>query len=486
MVAPLSHAFMKLSRRAETNDRSKLVATFVNVGPLFPLLSSRDHQVMYGRRGTGKTHALLYLAETVQAKGDVAIYIDMRTMGSSGGTYSDHNIPLAERATRLLLDTLGAFYDSLFEYIISRAEEIDLSSIETLLDRLASTISEVRVVDVPYNEGATTQGSLGIVRHTVRFGSVGNILGNLVERLKPKKIWVLLDEWSSIPLELQPYLADLIRRTMLSIRGITVKVAAIEQRSRFQLPLEQGGYVGIELGADVAADINLDDFMVFENDANRANLFFQELIYKHYQPTDDLDSSVGPHSPEALIHQAFTQHNVFDEFVRSAEGVPRDAINIAIQAAQKSIDRPISMNDVRTAARNWYQRDKGAAVKSYPKANDLLHWITVEVIGQRKARAFLLKKDVKHDLIDYLFDARVLHVLKRNISTRDQPGVRYDVYKLDYGCYVDLINTARSPQYLLPLEWPDGMEQNSIEVPPDDYRSIRQAILDLEEFESQN
>jgi hypothetical protein len=40
---------------------------------------------------------------------------------------------------------------------------------------------------------------------------------------------------------------------------------------------------------------------------------------------------------------------------------------------------------------------------------------------------------------DALFDARLLHVIKRSISGQEEPGARYDAYKLDYGCYVDLL-----------------------------------------------
>lgn len=52
-----------LPKRAETSERSALVETFVDSGSLLTLLSSKDHQIIYGRRGTGKTHALLYLHE---------------------------------------------------------------------------------------------------------------------------------------------------------------------------------------------------------------------------------------------------------------------------------------------------------------------------------------------------------------------------------------------------------------------------------------
>lgn len=75
MLSPLNTAFLKISRRAETYDRAQLVATFVDIGALFTLLSNRDHQVLYGRRGTGKTHALYYLADSVEAKGDLSVQL---------------------------------------------------------------------------------------------------------------------------------------------------------------------------------------------------------------------------------------------------------------------------------------------------------------------------------------------------------------------------------------------------------------------------
>lgn len=68
-------------------------------------------------------------------------------------------------------------------------------------------------------------------------------------------------------------------------------------------------------------------------------------------------------------------------------------------------------------------------------------------------------------------------------STRDQPGVRYDVFKLAYGCYVDPITTAKAPLGLLPSdeEQPESPPRY-LEMPPDDYRPIRRAILSLDRF----
>lgn len=470
---------MKMQRRAEMNDRAKLVSTFVDSGSLFTLLSSQDHQVIYGRRGTGKTHAFIYLAETVTKQGDIPIYIDMRNIGSSGGVYSDPSLPITERSTRLLLDTLTTFCDAIYEFVLESEKLLENASLERCIDELANNIFSISVVENPIsNQG--TQNSTN-KRHTVRFGSIGQLLRNLARSISPGKVWILLDEWSSVPLELQPYLADFIRRSMFPVQGIIVKIAAIEQRTRFQLPFLDGNYVGIEVGADVAADINLDDFMVFDNDAKQANIFFKELIYKHYQAIDDVEQSSFLNSSDDLLREAFTQTNVFTEFVRASEGVPRDSINIIMLAAKKADHRKVSMNDVRVAASQWYSRDKGTTVESNPEASELLHWIIDEVIGIRKARAFLLRKDARSELIDRLFDSRVIHVLKRSISSNEEPGVRYDVYKLDYGCYVDLINTQKAPSGLLPGEERQE-DQPYTEVPPDDYRAIRRAVLDLGKF----
>ena len=112
---------------------------------------------MRGRRGTGKTHAILYLAESVAADGDIPVYIDLRTVGSTGGIYTNQTLPLRERATRLLMDVLGALHESLRHYACDHSEEVDLSVLATLLDALAVEITEVRVEGQITHEIVSTQ-----------------------------------------------------------------------------------------------------------------------------------------------------------------------------------------------------------------------------------------------------------------------------------------------------------------------------------------
>lgn len=479
------------------------------------MLSTRDHQIVYGRRGTGKTHALLYAAEQSKHDGVIPVYVDLRDIGSSGGLYADTNIPITQRATRLLLDVLGTIHESLLTFVVDAS--MDLASVGLALDKLAYASTEVQVVgdvQVETKEGRSSEvqdtdsirigfdgkpaiqlaraskaagssetrvSKAGTPTYRVHFGSISNALRDFLMSVVPARLLIILDEWSAIPLDLQPYLADLIRRAIFPIPGITVKIAAIEQRSNFRIGPHLD-YTGIEVGADASADVDLDDYMVFDNNAEKAVEFFQELVFRHYRS----DTSTRPvfERSDDLVQAAFTQRNAFEEFVKSAEGVARDAFNVLSIAAQRSMHDKISIPTIRVAARTWFQRDKEGAIRANSEAQDLLHWIVDEVIAHRRARAFLLMSNTRHPLIDALFDARLLHVIKRSISGQERAGVRYDAFKLDYGCYVDLLATTRAPNHQL-FDTPADLEVGTrITVPSDDYRAIRRAILDLSIFEN--
>ena len=279
---------------------------------------------------------------------------------------------------------------------------------------------------------------------------------------------------------LQPILADLLRRALFPVKNARAKIAAIEQRSRFRVPDEDAGHIGIEIGADAAASLNLDEFLVFDNDPDQAVRFFRELFYRHVKALDPEDRPDHIDTSERFVSDAFTQTNALEELVRACEGVPRDAINILGQAAQKAGDAKISVPSIREAAHLWYQRVKQKDVASRPEALRLLSWIIDEVIQKRRARAFLVPVETRDDLIDYLFDQRVLHLIRQGISAQDLPGRRFNVYSLDYGCYVDLMNTGKAPTGLLA----SGTDSNPefVEVPKTDFRAIRRSILDLGSF----
>lgn len=515
-----------LSKRAESYDASHLASSFVEIGNVPALLRNNDSAIIFGRRGTGKTHLLSYLSSLLKNTGIVVVSIDMRTIGSSSGLYSDPGIQLSERATRLLRDTANAIHEQILEVYTEPSSAVFGADINNGLDLLVDASNSIVIDGAVTREEAlqrsseasnTTQagfdfsGALlkanaafsatakaghsdsekqsvsGKSSIRINFNGLTSALDRVIKCLPNKRLWILLDEWSEVPLDLQPYLADMLRRGFMAVRGVTTKIAAIEHRTALRLVSEETGQsVGIEIGADVAISVNLDDHMVFENDSTAASQFFSQMLFRHMRAiaiAEKLDS--GNIQADDLTRQMFTQRDAFSEYVRSSEGVPRDAINILSKCALRAKSEKISMPIVRESARAWYSTSKQNDISSRPRANSLMDWIKSEVIGNRKARGFLLDMNAKDSLIDYLFDSRVLHVIKKGISSKDREdsGRKFNAWVLDYGCYVELFNTAAAPRGLFEAEEEVATAFTKfVEVPQTDYRSLRRAILDLSAF----
>jgi len=202
------------------------------------------------------------------------------------------------------------------------------------------------------------------------------------------------------------------------------------------------------------------------------------MLYRHLAielPQDYLKVRFRVTSGRDLMRALFTEPAIFNELARAAEGVVRDLINIftvayfhALRRGRDTIDRKA----VVEAARQWFEQDKAKFLDDQLHA--VLQRIVDEVIGRRRARSFLLARDLeRHPVIQRLFDARVLHQMQRGYADKDHPGVRYNIYTLDYGTYVDLLGTSKQPE----VELLERTAEPDLIVPFDDKRSIRRIML---------
>lgn len=507
----------QISKRAEDLTPEEQAKSFVAIRRIDGALKSRDSRIIFGRRGTGKTHILSFVASNVSEKGDLPISIDLRTLGSNNSIYSDRNLDTATRATRLIRDLISHLYEKLYEDFTDPKNKFGGHDLEPAMEKLANCVrtilvSETRQVRSKVGSSnaldtelksklqasttsvkATLDGKVGTstgeqneeeVTHdgtpilSVNMGEAASALAAIASRARGR-VWILLDEWSSLPEDLQPYLADFVRRAILPIQNISVVIAAIEFRSVFRIDQEEDR-VGLELGSDISADINLDDYFVYDVNAQTAVEFFKNLLYQHLLAFSG-HAGLKEANASQVINSIFSQDRVFAELVRASEGVARDFINILQLAAMRSDQTKLSMNEIRSASKDWFERDKQRNLDTNKHAQALLDWIRDEVIDGKKARAFLLRTDVNDTTIEFLFDERMLHIARRSYSAQDEPGVRYQVWKVDYGCYVDLINTVKSPTGFL-FEGMEVSDAGEIEVPDDDYRSVRRAVLTLDSF----
>ncbi|CAH1530154.1 conserved hypothetical protein [Vibrio harveyi] len=510
-MTPLSEILATMPRRAEKKPDNYLVDSFVHIGSVFSLFSCLENQIIYGRRGTGKTHLLKYLKNDVKKSGVACLEIDMRTMGSTGGMYADGNIGLTERASRLLSDTLCDIREQILDVCYDN-ELCDLSQLIPLLDEFVEQATHIVIqgnIDkeqsnskaisstssAKLSAGISTKSNLsaslecsqsvndsGTVttresgQQTLRihFGTLSRILKRIVKLMPEGSLLILIDEWSEVPLDLQPYLADMLRRIIFPVPTITVKIAAISHRSRFRIHDEHGASIGLEVSSDASASLNLDHFMVFDSDKEQSVEFFKNLVFKHAKAADR--KNIIPSDVDEFISMVFKNKNALEEFARASEGVPRDAINIISQAAQHQKDQKIGVKNIRNAARTWYTTSKSKDINSRTEAVGLLEWIISSVIGAKKTRGFLVNSSATDELIDYLYDSRVIHLVKQGVSVKAVQGSKYSLYSLDYGCYSHLINTKDEPQGLI------SDEAGYISVPKVDNSYGKGSILELDKY----
>ena len=140
---------LQMPLRADKWNEVQLFETFVTVGPLIPLLLGTNNHILYGRRGTGKTHVFSFLKTTIEKDfGDCCIYIDLRTIGSTGSIYSDQRIPSEQRAIRLISDILQEMRNQIISFIIKNDTNKDKYLIEVMpvLDELCSLIDN-KIID---------------------------------------------------------------------------------------------------------------------------------------------------------------------------------------------------------------------------------------------------------------------------------------------------------------------------------------------------
>jgi hypothetical protein len=272
-------------------------------------------------------------------------------------------------------------------------------------------------------------------------------------------------------------LAEFIKRAILPVGRAVIKIASLEYRSRFAKFLQEQT-IGFELGADISATQDLDDYYVFDRNPDQVTSVYADMVFLHLNselPIGYLAETYGVASGAQLASRLFTERDTFKELARASEGVVRDLINIFTNAyfnARRRGSSKIDRKAILEAARQWFEQDKSQYLDE--QMWNVLRRIVDEVIGKRKARSFLIARELeRHPVVQKLFDARVLHPVQKGYADKDKPGVRYNIYTLDYGTYVDLIGTSKEPQI-------EFLADNGPEliVPFDDKRSIRRIILE--------
>lgn len=275
------------------------------------------------------------------------------------------------------------------------------------------------------------------------FGALASAFGKVAGSLGSHGLWLMLDEWSSLPIELQPYLADMLRRSVFT-PGIAVKIGAIERRSRFMeaKPGANGDYIGIELGAE-ASVIDIDDYLTFNQGAIHARTFFSQLLFRHSaKHMKDYDGKPLFESEDDFVRMAFDGDS-FIRFVEGSEGLPRDALEIAQKCASQAVDRQITMSHVNSACTSYFLNSKEGRLSD--AANNALREMVKQCVDS-ESRLVALRRPIQSqkEVVAELYDQRLIHRRGQGVSLPDKPlSDTYDIFLVDLGCFTDLINRGK-------------------------------------------
>ncbi len=545
---PIQSAVSSIKTRSERQvNLDHLTATFVDPG-ITVRLENDNNQILYGRRGTGKTHVLKMLERRAREMNHLPVYIDINKLGSAA-MFNETDRPAHLRALSLFRDILAEVNNQILDYatspqtdppglVFERLGDLATAMLRSLLventinyesaqssnnDReraIALSVGHTPSFSIRSQTGYSSESAMkvGVKGHSMpwlSFQELNDALTSVLDASGIDRVVILIDEWVGVPYEIQPLVAEFIKRSFFAEPRITTKIGSIEYRSNFSSSLDHNIVLGFELGADIWSALELDDYFVYDRNTDKTVSMFGELLFRHIATevevetlrrnlqtslprrdvTIDVDAIVrsvlqqvqagGRHfareynvtSADELSHELFGSRDAFIELVRAGEGVVRDFINIfsgAFFNAVRKDESKIGIGAVRDAAREWYEQDKAPNVTDMQRV--VLQQITDEVIGQRRTRSFLLEKEYEQtEIVRSLFDFRLLHLVHRGYVDESKPGRRYNVYALDFGAYVELLGTARAPER--DLRDVNEIKSDDVIMPFDDRRAMRRVIL---------
>jgi len=501
--------------RAEYNTTHNFLEYYAGKDNLEKVQNVKN-QIIYGRRGTGKTHLLRALQESLVADKNskfFPVYIDVRSykplLNDDNPLYyslilfKEFSIEFLKCAYEnvAFLYGLNDFEPSSAQLISAKKAKI-LSYLEKFnatfdgnnfkrIGNIEFTVHELKSMAASLNFSLSPELSVNKegtkeIQTTdqqvkyISFVEMSEIMTQFLQTTNADRMFFLIDEWSEIPIQIQPLLAELLKRAFITLK-ISIKIAAIPNRTRLMID----NRIGLEDGGDIFGH-QLDYRFIYELHPDATKKFFNELLFNQLSLIDNklfapfFDKSIS--QPNQSFINIFLANQALREILIASAGIPRDFLSIFINAFTHFINRNTSqkhmaLTDIRNATVEWYEVDKKKAVESNQNAKVMLGRIIKEIILDKKRCHFLIPEKYETNVtLNDLIDLRIIHLRKRGISHKGNKGVSYNVYYLDYACYTSSnIYHNRINSNLL----------NDIQT-DNDFREIRRISLEDKFFDSLN
>ncbi len=487
----------RLELRSEEHKR--YLDLFVDFGHL-EQLQSKSWQLIFGRRGTGKTHLLGALNE--QSSKNLA---DTRILwlyfSAQDFLLSPFGIQTTDRERAVgffqtFIHRLGRQLTDDVDVILHSPRFLDrlTGQRRRLQDRVEEKVVEILLLvdigrpvaaysDITSSSKMTRQreagsgvdasisvspgrlpavsagGRAGTSSHTQRsdessiaarpvprFQEVRERIVELLELLELEHLYILIDEWSVLDpttsSAIQPEFAELLKRTFGGSGVVTVKIAT----NRFQTKLSNRGagtgYRGLEVNADIFDGVNLDRALVGREHLVR---FYRKLLLKRLCLANPAIATVydpdNDLAAEGAVLEIFSNHEAFRELVTGADGIPRRFLDIFVHLAisnEYALDDPWTVGEVHRAivATSLPTEEE---IDIHSEGNQILWGQAREIVSRTHSRILLAQKGDRDDLrraLGELLEKRVIHEVPPDEVPVDIRA-DYDAYSIDYGTWLD-------------------------------------------------
>ena len=441
-------SLIKNSFRVRKNVRP----VYVDIGENLARLDAPQHQVVFGRRGSGKSCLLVEYLKTAETRKVTPIYV------------------LADEFKKL------AYPDILIRFLIEIVESLSRSRpwYRKLLMRgslVRATAKELRaLLDVALesavSEGhetrASAEASASLAAPNIGSGRLGSAKGerqtrtaqfrerkidtlerhlrdykNAIEQVsrewRHRRGCVLVDDFYLVPREWQADVIDYLHR-LLRDTDVYLKVATI--RHRTTLLRNHPQTVGVELAQDVE-EINLDRTL---EDLEETQTFLSQML-RSIGKKAGVENVIDLFNPDAL--QALTL---------ASGGVPRDFLTIFVHAVEAALSegkpRWVTPRHIykgagrlsyQTKLRHLREDANGDAGGLERVLVDLMEFC----LKDKRKTGFLVSQDEaqnhsrEHELIQQLMDFKLIHVIEPDTSAASGRPGRYEAYTLDFSLFME-------------------------------------------------
>ena len=421
---------------------------YVDVGGNLVRFASRQQQVLFGRRGSGKSCLQVHFLRTCERdRQNLAIYIGVDEIKRLG---------FPDVLVRILLSIFnklpGPQWSFLNLWKSPLRQKID--DLRRILDEPdTSSVSRKHVVE--HNESAQVGSNIGKSRlssaykrgtettstfDSKKLDELERHLQDYKEVLQSSLVeagvfaYVLVDDFYLVERSLQPHVVDYLHRLLRGTHAY-LKLATI--RHRTTLRTHEGQTIGVELSQDVE-ELSLDKtFEDFEATHEYLHAMLQQM---GRDPSVEIDTATlfNPDAARALT--------------LSSGGVPRDFLNIFVDAIDASIrsgkfDR-ITPTYIYKAASSLSYKSKIANLKEEAGFDSealerLFSDLVLFCLSERRKTVFLVGHDDvrqhpdENELLQQLMDFKLIHLVDANTSAASGRAGRYAAYTLDFSIFME-------------------------------------------------